>query len=474
MRQTVWNAVGIAALVLAGAAAWLLRDRAITQRWKELATLVESGDLNRGKLRVDLGTWQNPEDERRFTAELQIRFARNRKVDELGELAEFRLADGNLPRAEAALRGLLVFDRHAAKWPHLLGRLLADSGRLDEAVPFLQRATKLEPAALATWLKLGEALAKTNQPAPAANAFRAALAIEPNNPWARLGLARLEIADGRWTAARLLLEDTVRDTPDFSAAHSLLATAYERSGRNEEAERSRTRATALGRFAEPPDPWFDPLWKTCTDPYRLRVTAATYTATGRPAEALPVLERAREINPKDARTQRELGRLLLKLGRPADARVALDEATQLEPAEPAAYLDLLEAARLLRDDVAIDAVIARGLVYCPNSAGLHYAHAKRLIAADKPAEAEVAIANAIRLEPESPTGYETHAIVLFQLGRAPDAVRELEAGIARVPHAAPLWRLLFHYHQQRGDSVAAAKVMTRAQSAGIRPELLRE
>lgn len=461
MTRAGWAGLAAGCAVLAAGAAWAFRQHALADAWRAAAIPFVPENQASSPWVSQTGAVLP------FEADFD-------DLPALRSLAEKHLAHGHAAAAESVLRGLLRFDRTEPKWPHLLGRLLADGGRLDEAIPFLQQATKLAPHSVPTWLKLGDAFAKTNQTAPAADAFRRALELDPKNAWARLGLARLEIANERWTAARLLLEEGVRDTPDFSAAHSLLATAYERSGRNEEAVRSRDRASSLGRFAEAPDPWSESLWQQCDDPYRLRVTAATYTATGRPESALPILERARDIAPNDARTLRELGRLLLKLGRAADSRPVLDSATQQEPSEPAAYLDLLEASRQLGDEAAIDAWIARGIEHCPNSAGLHYAHSKRLLTAGKLPEAEQAIADAIRLEPESPTGYETHAIVLFQLGRSNEAVAEIEAGLARAPQAVPLWRLLYGFHHHRSDATAVAKTVERAQSAGIRPELLRE
>lgn len=354
----------------------------------------------------------------------------------LGELAGLYLANGFSAEAEQALRALVDFDPGNPRWPHHLGRLLADGGRLDEAVPLLQRAATLAPDSVATRLKLAGSLAKTNRAPAAAESYRQVLRLDAKNPWALVGLARLDLADGRWSAARLQLEEAERLAPDFSEAPGLLATVYERSGRADDAARARARAAERNRYTDPPDPWSDELWPRCFDVYRLRVVAASLAFAGRGTEAFPVLARALELSPGDARSLRQLGRLQLKLQQTAEARRSFEAAIAAAPRESATYLDLLTVCRAQNDAAGTARWIARGLEHCPDEAGLHFESGRALAAAGDLAAAERALGEAMRLGPEITSAYVERADLLFQLGRSAEAVAVLEAVLTRQPNRA--------------------------------------
>src|SRR5690606_8023038 len=125
---------------------------------------------------------------------------------------------------------LLRFDAENARWPHLLAHMLAGHGRLEEAVPLWRRSTELAPDYVPAHLRLGDALTKLNQPEEARASYLAALEREPGNPYALLGLARVELQTDRLTAARERLQQAVAAQPDFGAAWHLLATVYQRLG----------------------------------------------------------------------------------------------------------------------------------------------------------------------------------------------------------------------------------------------------
>ncbi|MBX3184461.1 MAG: tetratricopeptide repeat protein [Polyangiaceae bacterium] len=61
---------------------------------------------------------------------------------------------------------------------------LRESGELELAAQSLERATQHEPSELSTFLDLGDALLSLGRPPEALAAYRAALALEPDHPWA--------------------------------------------------------------------------------------------------------------------------------------------------------------------------------------------------------------------------------------------------------------------------------------------------
>jgi len=169
-----------------------------------------------------LATWPEPFRKRVEAADAKLAGpGKLPEVSALAELARLYHANGFLREAEQAYRGLLVFDPQNAHWPHLLATLLAGYGRLDDAIPLLRRAVSLAPDYVPARLHLGDALLKNGKETEADVVYRELLAHFPEQPYALLGLERIDIATSRLTAAREELTRAVRaDPPTTSEAAS--------------------------------------------------------------------------------------------------------------------------------------------------------------------------------------------------------------------------------------------------------------
>lgn len=411
--------------------------------------------------RPDLGQW--PEEFRARVSAAESRLAAS-KFDPtaLGELARLYHANGFLREAEQAYRGLLFFDPGEPRWPHLLAALLSDYGRLNEALPLLERTLALAPNNVAARLRLADALLKANRPLGAAAAYREALLTSPKNPYALLGLARLELDAGRLPEARGHLQEIVAAAPDFSAAHSLLATVLERSGDAPAAEVERALASAGGRFRAAPDEWTEALVDECYDVYRLQVIAAS--RVGR--DALPVLERALKLAPDNSGTHRQLGKIFLGLNDFARAREHLEKAVALEPREPAGYLDLIAVYRATKDLPAGVRSLEGALALCPPDAGLHYEYALALLALHRPEEAVPHLETARRLSPEKPLAARDLVSTYFRLNREADAARVLDESLAQNPDFPPYLVMAARYRIMKNDAPAAETLLLRARRSG--------
>lgn len=88
---------------------------------------------------------------------------------------------GHLAEAAATLRDLEK--RYPANFDVVeeYGLVLAESGRLDDALPLLERAARLRPSSSAAWANLGAAELKRQQASNAASAYRKAVQLEPGN-----------------------------------------------------------------------------------------------------------------------------------------------------------------------------------------------------------------------------------------------------------------------------------------------------
>jgi len=449
--------IGGALLLLAALAAvglWYRQDQAVRATWRAARPT-----------QPDLG--ETTEAFRHRIQEAETRLDHwPPDVAALGEISRLYLANGFLHQAEHGLRALLRYDPTQAHWPHYLAGVLANSGQLDDAIPLWRNVVRLAPDYVPAQLKLGEALLKTNQAKEAADVFEAVLQRSRNNPYALLGLARIEVDAGHWPAARERLEKAIATDPLFSAAHSFLATVAAQLGDASTAEAERQRATVLGRFKEAPDPWGDELIEVCYNVYRLQVIASSIASTGGGREALPPLQRALELAPENAQTHRQLGKLYSQLRDWPAARKELETAVNLQPTEPAAYLDLVNVYRANNDLPAAFRLLQQGLERCPNAAGIHYELALALIADKRSEEALAPLHKARELDPDNLTAYQQLAVTNFKLGRDADAVEALQAALARNPNFGPVLLMMARYQIQSGAAEAAEASLVRARNVG--------
>ena len=84
--------------------------------------------------------------------------------------------------------------------------------------------------------------------------FERALRSRPGDPGARFQIASVHFAQGNIDRAQVELEQLVKDSPEFSEAHVMLATIYYRLKRKADGERERAivqRLNAERQAAEP-------------------------------------------------------------------------------------------------------------------------------------------------------------------------------------------------------------------------------
>lgn len=383
-------------------------------------------------------------------------------------LSDFSLlchANGLLTEAMQGYRALLVVDPTEARWPHLLGEILTGYGRLDEALPFLQQAVTLAPSQPVLWHRLGEALLKNNQTAEASVAFNELFSLQPGNVHALFGLARCDLQAGRLTSARARLQAAVAAQPDFPGAPSLLATVYERLGNPAAAETTRKTVRGDGRYMGMADPLAVDLTVYGHNPYALLVAASGEVADGRPARAVPLLERAISLDPADARLHRQLARARGRLGDLPGARAALERAVALAPTEEKIRGELLDLLRETRDQSALEEVLAAGLVATPGSASLHFAAGLQAARAGRFDEAIPHFEFAARAQPGEAAAPCELAAVYFGTGRAATGVAILERLLQIQPACQPALTQLARYGLEQDDP-RTREWLRRALAAG--------
>ncbi|WP_042694028.1 tetratricopeptide repeat protein [Azospirillum sp. B506] len=162
---------------------------------------------------------------------------------------------GRLEEAEVAYRAAITADprREApghADALHLLGLLMHQVGRSDEALRLIRDALRTDPLFPQAWNHLGLVYQADKRHAESARAFAFALSLNPAYPEAltHLGLARQTggpPGGGRLDEAMRLHRHAIAIRPDHAPAHANLGHARELSGQTAKATGHYRRALAL-------------------------------------------------------------------------------------------------------------------------------------------------------------------------------------------------------------------------------------
>jgi tetratricopeptide (TPR) repeat protein len=383
------------------------------------------------------------------------------RIAALGELSRLYNANGFFSEASQCYQGLLQVDAADPHWSHFLATILAGYGQLDDALPLWRRTVKLAPDFLPARLRLGDALLKMNQNAEAAKVYTAVVEREPRNPYALLGLARIDIDAGRWDAACQRLEVVVQQS-NYGIGYDLLPTVYEHLGETARAEAIRAGGTS-GAFYDVPDPWMDELNDDCYDTYRISAAAGTFDHAGDTRTAIRILERALTLAPDKAVFQFQMGSFWLKQRDYANARRCFERCTVLAPDFADGWAQLADLLMKLGDPAAAERVLSAGLANCPNSPGLHLQQGERLSAAGRYPEAIREFEQTIRLRPQEAGGYISLAGVYFKLDRVDEGVAELRKSLQNEPENPVALSTLALHAISVGDEAGAREWLRHIQ-----------
>jgi predicted Zn-dependent protease len=101
-----------------------------------------------------------------------------------------------------------------------------------------------------------------------------------------------------------------------------------------------------------------------------------------------------------------------------------------------------------------------GLAIAPGDASLHYALGMSHARAGRMAESVAELGRAAALDPR-PAYVYAHAVALHSTGRVADAIRTLDAALARSPDDRDLLYALATFHRDAGDRTQARSAAER-------------
>jgi tetratricopeptide (TPR) repeat protein len=252
-----------------------------------------------------------------------------------------------------------------------LGLLLARQGKLADARPELEAATRLDPgdagpaAKTRAWRALAQ-IDRSDNPTEASNDLLEALKLSPETPDDTLLAAELAEKSGQDNAAEAAYRRLLAADPNNAPANAGLAHLLMARKQFPEAEK----LLRAGLEKSPDDP-------------ALTAQLATVLAAQDKAEALPLLQKLHSAHPDDPAITRMLADVLSEAGDPAGS-------DQL-------YVPLLAAH--------------------PDDPAILIAHGQNLIRQQKFAEAFTAFDRATQLEPADPDGWSGLAFAASKTGK---------------------------------------------------------
>ena len=246
----------------------------------------------------------------------------------LRELAQVYYANGFIPEATQTLQALLLADPENGRWPYLLGLLEERTDNRVAAEASFASAARLAPTYVPALFHRTNLLAISGQFAVARRLFEQCVVIDPADPRAALGLAKLEFAQSNEPAAIERLWLLVQQHPEFPDAHLMLADLLAKSGDMRRAAEQRTFLIA-GQSAPPDkDPYVDETYRYCYDSRRLQALGQIRNATQDYDTALLYLRRAVQIDPVNEEMYEALAQAHIGLKQWTEAQSTLQLALQ--------------------------------------------------------------------------------------------------------------------------------------------------
>ncbi len=126
-----------------------------------------------------------------------------------------------------------------------LGNLAMRRERMDDAIPHYLRVTELDPAYPAIWFNLGFAHRLLGRFDEAKTYYQRAIQVDPNDIRSYSELMAIAMNQGEKQQAREIAEQGVRANPDSATLHALLASVLIEIGDTNEAQRQLAQAEAI-------------------------------------------------------------------------------------------------------------------------------------------------------------------------------------------------------------------------------------
>jgi Flp pilus assembly protein TadD len=363
-------------------------------------------------------------------------------ADAYGSMGQLLHAYEFLEGAEASYRNASRLAPDEGRWPHLLGYLCQQSGRLEEAADFYAAARSTQPGNRAATAYLGFVYLGLNRLAEAEQQFRSITGIFP--AVARQGLGEVALREGKFGDAIDHLGAALERAPQASSIRYSLAMAYRGLGRMDEA-RSQLRQRGAGEL-RPADPIVDGLQVLLRGERAHVIQGRRAYEAGRFQEAADAFGKAVAASPTSVAARVNLGMSLAQAGDVSGAREHFEAALALDAGNATAHAGLgTMLARLRRDGEAVDHLRA-AVTRMPEDAGIRNELVGVLLRLGRHDDAIEVLGGARAVDPDDEGIAVSLSILLADRERYREAVALLDEIQPRFPErtatATTLARLL--------------------------------
>lgn len=224
------------------------------------------------------------------------------------------------------------------RWPHLLGHLSQQAGRLEEAASHYELARELDAEYVATAIQLGTVHVQLNRLKEARREFEAALALDSDSAAARSGLGEAALADRRYADAIPPLQAALDRVPGADRIHYSLAMAFRGLGDLAKARGHLKQRGSVG--IRPKDPLVDGLRELVQGERVHLLRGRMAYGAGWFREAVEAFRKAVEADPNSARARVNLGTALGITGDVAASMEQYRAALRLDPQSSTAHFNL--------------------------------------------------------------------------------------------------------------------------------------
>lgn len=305
------------------------------------------------------------------------------------KLGVAQVRSGEATKGVAELESAIDLNPNDSRNDHTLVMILIAQNENDKAMQIVQALEKRRPDKADTHFLKGAVYRAKQDWAAARASFEQALKLEPKSFSAAASLAQLDMRDKNPDAARAHMQSVLKLDPKNLDALLLLATIEFDLGRQKEGIEWLRKAVADHANSMLP----------------FAVLADALRRAGDYGDALVAAQKARELNPKDARVAELIGDIQLAMGKKDAAITSYATAAHLQPNSVALQVKLAEAFASNGSLREANNVIRRTLQVFPNSIAAKTALAENLIQSKSFTEALDVAKEIQKQAPMQPVGY---------------------------------------------------------------------
>ncbi|NBB93141.1 MAG: tetratricopeptide repeat protein [Gammaproteobacteria bacterium] len=263
------------------------------------------------------------------------------RAEAWGHLGDVALAHDLVSVARHAYTNAISLRESRQEWHYLLGLIELGEDRPESAIERFGYALELYPDDYAARVHRGRAHLALGQLDAAARDFGVARDLAPQHAAALAGLGRVALEREEFEQAVSLFNAALERAPGSNRLYYQLGRAFRGLGEVEQARRSMARS---GDIEVPvPDPVLGQVQLLSRSAQFYHELALSEADRGRLDAAIPLLERALELEPDNPSFLRDLGDALARQGRMEPARQRFQRWAELAPddLEPWFYLGQL-------------------------------------------------------------------------------------------------------------------------------------